>query len=194
MPSDSQQVDTQQDRGERNPAPTLGAPLQELAIATGADDGQPKLLSDEQELRRIVDLIPQTIVVLNPDGKAIYANRVTLEYTGLDPRECNPNLHEPCVTASWDFGGFSQTRIQACRIIQQVLDQWRDYKGKAAQTSGGPLLSSNASAFQKLMTHRGLLHIEQVELLHHVLHVDESVATAARPQGTVTRPSVDIKE
>ncbi len=83
MPSDSQQVDTQQDRGERNPAPTLGAPLQELAIATGADDGQPKLLSDEQELRRIVDLIPQTIVVLKPDGKAIYANRVTLEYTGL---------------------------------------------------------------------------------------------------------------
>src|SRR5580704_8702963 len=83
MPSDSQQVDTQQDRGERNPAPTLGAPLQELATATGADDGQPKLLPDEQELRRIVDLIPQTIVVLNPDGKAIYANRVTLEYTGL---------------------------------------------------------------------------------------------------------------
>jgi PAS domain S-box-containing protein len=83
MPSDSQQVDTHQDHGERNPAPTLGAPLQELATATGADDGQPKLLSDEQELRRIVDLIPQTIVVLNPDGKAIYANRVTLEYTGL---------------------------------------------------------------------------------------------------------------
>jgi formate hydrogenlyase transcriptional activator len=34
-------------------------------------------------LRRIIELIPQTIVVLNPDGKAIYANRVALEYTGL---------------------------------------------------------------------------------------------------------------
>ena len=29
------------------------------------------------------DAIPQTIIVLNPDGKAIYANRVALEYTGL---------------------------------------------------------------------------------------------------------------
>jgi formate hydrogenlyase transcriptional activator len=38
---------------------------------------------DERELSRIVDLIPQTIVVLNPNGRAIYANRVALEYTGF---------------------------------------------------------------------------------------------------------------
>src|SRR5580698_7998117 len=38
---------------------------------------------EREELRRIVDLIPQTIIVLNPNGKAIYANRVALEYTGL---------------------------------------------------------------------------------------------------------------
>jgi formate hydrogenlyase transcriptional activator len=31
----------------------------------------------------MTDAIPQTIIVLNPDGKAIYANRVALEYTGL---------------------------------------------------------------------------------------------------------------
>src|SRR2546429_9683075 len=31
----------------------------------------------------MIDLIPQTFLVLNPDGKAIYANRVALEYTGL---------------------------------------------------------------------------------------------------------------
>ncbi|MGC2364767.1 MAG: sigma 54-interacting transcriptional regulator, partial [Candidatus Sulfotelmatobacter sp.] len=86
MPPDSRQVDVQQERGERNPAPAGGATALELATAAGADDGQltdPKLLPDEQELRRIIDLIPQTIVVLNPDGKAIYANRVALEYTGL---------------------------------------------------------------------------------------------------------------
>ena len=86
MPPDSRQVDMQQERGERNPAPTLGHALQELATATGADDGQltePKLLADEQEPRRIIDLIPQTIVVLSRDGKAIFANRVALEYTGL---------------------------------------------------------------------------------------------------------------
>jgi formate hydrogenlyase transcriptional activator len=42
-----------------------------------------KLRQDEEELRRMTDAIPQTIIVLNPDGKAIYANRVALEYAGL---------------------------------------------------------------------------------------------------------------
>jgi formate hydrogenlyase transcriptional activator len=42
-----------------------------------------KLCQDEEELRRMTDAIPQAILVLNPDGKAIYANRVALEYTGL---------------------------------------------------------------------------------------------------------------
>ncbi len=42
-----------------------------------------KLRQDEEELRRMTDAIPQTIIVVNPDGKAIYANRVALEYTGL---------------------------------------------------------------------------------------------------------------
>src|SRR3981081_142500 len=42
-----------------------------------------KIKKSETELREIVDAIPQTIIVLNPDGKAIYANRVALEYTGL---------------------------------------------------------------------------------------------------------------
>jgi PAS domain-containing protein len=86
MPPDSRQVDVQQERGERNPTPTRSATAQELATAAGAGDvklTEPKLLPDEQELRRIIDLIQQTIVVLNPDGKAIYANRVALEYTGL---------------------------------------------------------------------------------------------------------------
>ena len=64
MPSDSRQVDVQQERGERNPTPGRGATPQELATAVCAGDGQltePKLLPDEQELRRIIDLIPQTI-------------------------------------------------------------------------------------------------------------------------------------
>ncbi len=46
-----------------------------------------KLRQDEEELRRIVDVIPQTIVVLNPEGNAIYANRVALDYTGLSLEE-----------------------------------------------------------------------------------------------------------
>src|ERR1700720_604199 len=42
-----------------------------------------KLREDERELRRITDLIPQTIVVQDPSGTPIYANQATLDYTGL---------------------------------------------------------------------------------------------------------------
>jgi PAS domain S-box-containing protein len=41
----------------------------------------------EQELQQLVDLVPQLIVVLGPDGKYIYANRMVREYTGLTLEE-----------------------------------------------------------------------------------------------------------
>jgi len=37
----------------------------------------------EEELQQLIDLVPQLIVVLGPDGKWIYANRTAREYTGL---------------------------------------------------------------------------------------------------------------
>jgi PAS domain S-box-containing protein len=37
----------------------------------------------EQDLQQLVDLVPQLIVVFDPDGKVIHANRVAREYTGL---------------------------------------------------------------------------------------------------------------
>jgi len=42
-----------------------------------------RLRRDEEEFRRITDAIPQMIIVLHPDGRTLYANRVTLDYTGL---------------------------------------------------------------------------------------------------------------
>src|ERR1700678_296353 len=42
-----------------------------------------KLREDERELRQITDAIPQTVVVQDPSGVPIYANRATLDYTGL---------------------------------------------------------------------------------------------------------------
>jgi len=42
-----------------------------------------KLRQDECELRRITDAIPQTIIVQDPDGIPIYANKALLDYTGL---------------------------------------------------------------------------------------------------------------
>ncbi len=39
----------------------------------------------------ITDAIAQTIIILNPSGKAIYANRVALDYTGLSLEEVRAN-------------------------------------------------------------------------------------------------------
>jgi formate hydrogenlyase transcriptional activator len=54
-------------------------------MAPGTRSGNPRRADDDggEDLRRIVDLIPQTIVVLDPDGKALYANHRATEYTGL---------------------------------------------------------------------------------------------------------------
>jgi formate hydrogenlyase transcriptional activator len=42
-----------------------------------------KLRREETELRQITDAIAQSIMVLAPDGTALYANRSALEYSGL---------------------------------------------------------------------------------------------------------------
>ena len=42
-----------------------------------------KLRQDELELRQITDAIAQTIMVLEPDGTAIYANQSMLDFSGL---------------------------------------------------------------------------------------------------------------
>ena len=63
-----------------------GKVTQWYGINTDIEDlkrAQAKLHDDERELRRILDAIPQTIVVLGPDGRAVYANRTMLAYTGL---------------------------------------------------------------------------------------------------------------
>src|SRR5467141_1052667 len=52
-------------------------------IAIGRQRSQEALIKSEEELRRITDVIPQAINVLAPDGRTLYANRGTLEYTGL---------------------------------------------------------------------------------------------------------------
>ena len=43
-----------------------------------------ELQPNEEELRRITDLIAQAVVVLDADGRPLYANRFTLDYCGLD--------------------------------------------------------------------------------------------------------------
>jgi formate hydrogenlyase transcriptional activator len=54
--------------------------------ATDIDDlkqAEARIRHDEQELRWIIDAIPQHIVVLGPEGETLDANQVVLDYTGL---------------------------------------------------------------------------------------------------------------
>jgi PAS domain S-box-containing protein len=64
-------------------------------------DALNKALSDirqsEQELRRTTDAVAQAIVVLDLDGKAIDANRVALEYTGLSLEEVRTQFRERAI-------------------------------------------------------------------------------------------------
>ncbi len=56
------------------------------ATSTDIEDrrqAEEKLRQDERELRQITDVIAQAIVVHDPEGTPIYANRAALEYTGL---------------------------------------------------------------------------------------------------------------
>jgi PAS domain S-box-containing protein len=46
-----------------------------------------ELKKSEAELRTIVDMIPQMIAVLAPDGQALYVNELSLQYTGLTADE-----------------------------------------------------------------------------------------------------------
>jgi PAS domain S-box-containing protein len=50
---------------------------------TGAKRAEERLRQDEMELRQLIDIVPQHIFMLEPDGRLLYANRRDLEYTGL---------------------------------------------------------------------------------------------------------------
>jgi len=61
-------------------------------VGTVIDVTEPKraeeeLRRSEMELRQILDLAPQHIVVYGPNGERLYANRVTLDYLGLSLEE-----------------------------------------------------------------------------------------------------------
>jgi PAS domain S-box-containing protein len=58
-----------------------------VSDVTATKMAEEKIRQDERELRRIVDLIPQVVIVTGPDGAPLYANRVMLDYTGVGPDE-----------------------------------------------------------------------------------------------------------
>ena len=62
------------------------------STGTDIDDrkrAEQKLRQSEQDLRTMIDAIRQGIVVLAPDGTALYVNRVALDFAGLKVNELN---------------------------------------------------------------------------------------------------------
>jgi len=69
-------------------------------------------LSADQELRQLVDAVPQHIVVLDGDGQRIHANQVVLEYHGLTLEEFLVVDHRECFHPE-DLENYDQKRQSA---------------------------------------------------------------------------------
>lgn len=64
-----------------------------LARITGRKHAEEKIRERESELRQVLDLAPQHIAVLGPDGSRLFANQPSLDYYGLTLeswRGCDP--------------------------------------------------------------------------------------------------------
>src|SRR5499427_1675749 len=55
----------------------------QLALTAAFDE----IKTSEAQLRQVVDAVPQTIVVLGPDGGVVYANKTVLDYIGFSVDE-----------------------------------------------------------------------------------------------------------
>jgi PAS domain S-box-containing protein len=69
-----------------------------------------KVKKSERQLQQTVDAIPQTIVVLGPDGSIEYANRTVLDYTGLSADGLMGSDFRPRVFHPEDMKRLRETR------------------------------------------------------------------------------------
>ena len=79
----------------------------------------------ETALRRLPDAIAQCIVVLNSDGKAVYANRVALEYTGLSLEEVQADDFRERIFHPEDIARLRDTRHAALSGIVPFENEQR---------------------------------------------------------------------
>jgi formate hydrogenlyase transcriptional activator len=152
----------------------MGAPKPNQAameeIWKSRADSQEKLRQDEAELRRIVDLIAQTIVVLNPAGKAIYANRVTLEYTGLSLDEVRADNFRDRVFHPEDIQRLREARDKGLSGAVPFENEQRalgkDGKYRWFLVRYNPLLDEKGNVLRWYATGTDIQDRKQTETLH----------------------------
>ena len=76
----------------------------------------------EKELRDLVDYVPQLIVIREPDGRSIYANRATLDYLGRTFEEFLEPGFDQTVIHPDDWDKVASTRQQGSRAVQFELE------------------------------------------------------------------------
>jgi formate hydrogenlyase transcriptional activator len=97
---------------------------------TAAKEAEEKIRRDGHELRRIVDAIPNIVVVLNPDGQRIYVNRVALEYTGLSIEEMLTDNFRARIFHPEDMERLTQEARQSAFIKGLPFEIERRIRGK----------------------------------------------------------------
>jgi len=69
-----------------------------------------EIKKSEGQLRQMADAIPQTVVMLGPDGSILYANRRVLAYTGLSAEEVSLTDFRPRVFHPEDMDRLRESR------------------------------------------------------------------------------------
>jgi formate hydrogenlyase transcriptional activator len=72
-----------------------------------------KIKKSEAELWQVVDTIAQLVIFLNPGGRALHANRFTLEYTGLSPEDVTAEDFRARVFHPEDIERLGEERLKA---------------------------------------------------------------------------------
>jgi formate hydrogenlyase transcriptional activator len=76
----------------------------------------------EKELRDLVDYVPQLIVIREPDGRSMYANRATLDYLGRTFEEFLKPDFDRTVIHPDDWDKLTGTRQWGSRAVQFELE------------------------------------------------------------------------
>jgi len=171
MPRNGRKIEVHRELGEPAPSSANGTTTQELATAAAAGQVRlTELLPDERELGRIVDLIAQTIVVLNPAGRVIYANRVTLEYTGLSLDEVRADNFRDRVFHPEDIQRLRGARHKGLSGTVPFENEQRalgkDGKYRWFLIRYNPLLDERGNALRWYATGTDIQDRKQTETLH----------------------------